>query len=107
MNFFYRFCARYVRDMQEAMKYKIEEKAMSLNHARYCYEICGKARAIAARYNGINAPTPTEFTPQEIEILIHFVDLKVSGSRVNWEETIKEHEVWFRSNGLPIPPKQD
>lgn len=107
MNFLYRLCAKITYNYHESIKFQIESQTSRLNHARYCSDICRKARSIASTYRGLNAPPPkTTFTPEEIDILIQFVNLKEVGESVDWENTVKEYQMWFYQNGIPVPERE-
>ena len=103
MNFFYRWCARIAKNKQDAISFEIYQYTERLTHARYCYDICYKVGHISSRYKGTMAPIATVFTKDEIEVLIRFVDLNVSGSRGSWDTVISEHSQWFIDRGLPVP----
>ena len=103
MNFFHRWCARIAKKKQEEISFEIKRRTELLTHARYCDDLCFKASQISSRYKGIMAPITTVFTKEDIEVLIRFVDLKVSGSRVEWGKVVADHNQWFIERGLPIP----
>ena len=105
MNIFYRLCAKITYNYHESLRREIADYTSRLNHARYCSDICSKAKHIASNYTGLNAPKPKELTKEEIDILIQFVNLKEIGTRVEWERAEKEYKQWFQENGIPIPER--
>ena len=105
MNFFHRWCARVTKKHQDAIQSEIEEHKRLLEQARLYDNLCEKAKRVASRWNGVNAPHPMvpPYSKEDIETLVHFVDFKVGGARVDWGASVKKEQDWFVDNGLPIP----
>ena len=103
MNFFYRWCARVAKNRQDAIAAEIENHTKELKQAVYFDNLCYKAQEVAARWRGVNEPFATKYSHKDIETLVHFVDFKVGGARVNWNEIAKTHKEWFIERGLEIP----